>query len=219
MTQIYIETNFIMELALEQSGHKSCEEIIQLCKRQSFSIVLPVFCIAECYGCATRRQKERFKIAEEVVKELDRVFQSQRYEEEKSLSSNVRKLLLMSMETEKAGLHESLRKVLGISETIPLDYETIKYAKECEASMDLDPQDAIVYSSIIKHLKMSRIAGNIMINKNRRHFGSFEITSELGSLGCKLFFDFAKARDYLRHLQQTKDSRSLQDRALGQKGD
>lgn len=205
MTQVYIETNFIMELALEQSGQESCEEIIQLCKSKSFPIVLPVFCIAECYGCATRRQKERFKIAEEVVKELDRVFQSQRYEEEKSLSSNVRRLLLMSMETEKAGLHESLRKVLGISETIPLDYETIKYAKECEASMDLDPQDAIVYSSIIKHLRMSRIPGNIMINKNRRHFGSFEITSELGGLGCKLFFDFAKARDYLRHLQKTKD--------------
>jgi hypothetical protein len=43
---IYVETNFVLELAFVQEQHESCEQIIGLCEAGRTTLVLPAFCMS-----------------------------------------------------------------------------------------------------------------------------------------------------------------------------
>lgn len=44
---IYVETNFVLELTFEQEQHSSCEKIFQLCGTELATLILPAYCLAE----------------------------------------------------------------------------------------------------------------------------------------------------------------------------
>lgn len=46
---IYVESNFVLELALMQEQYESCEAILQVCKAGQAQLVLPAFSSAEPY--------------------------------------------------------------------------------------------------------------------------------------------------------------------------
>jgi hypothetical protein len=46
---IYVETNFVLELAFVQEQVESCGAILGLCEAGRATLVLPAFCIAESY--------------------------------------------------------------------------------------------------------------------------------------------------------------------------
>ena len=52
---VYVETNFILELAFVQDEHESCDRILALCEAQRATLVLPTFCLAESYETLIRR--------------------------------------------------------------------------------------------------------------------------------------------------------------------
>ena len=64
---IYVETNFVLELAFVQEQHESCEQIVSLCEAGSATIVLPAFCIAESYETLLRRANLRAQIANDLA--------------------------------------------------------------------------------------------------------------------------------------------------------
>lgn len=43
--RVYAETNFVLELAIEQEQHASCEAIQQLAKAHDIQLVLPVYSV------------------------------------------------------------------------------------------------------------------------------------------------------------------------------
>jgi len=45
----YVETNFLLELALLQEQYQSCDEILALCQNGSISLMLPAFCVPEAH--------------------------------------------------------------------------------------------------------------------------------------------------------------------------
>ena len=54
---VYIESNFVLELALLQEQSSSCEEILGLCESRGVRFVVPAYSLAEPYETLTRRQK------------------------------------------------------------------------------------------------------------------------------------------------------------------
>jgi hypothetical protein len=42
---VYVESNFVLELALLQEEHETCENILALCERAEAKLVLPAFCL------------------------------------------------------------------------------------------------------------------------------------------------------------------------------
>lgn len=55
----YVESNFVLELALLQASHASCEAILRLCEEGSVQLVVPAFSLAEPYETLGRRQAQR----------------------------------------------------------------------------------------------------------------------------------------------------------------
>ncbi len=44
---IYVETNFVLELTFEQEQCASCEQILQLCQAGQAKLIIPAYSLAE----------------------------------------------------------------------------------------------------------------------------------------------------------------------------
>ena len=52
---VYVESNFVLELALLQEQSASCEEILGLCEAGRVQLVVPAYSLAEPYETLVRR--------------------------------------------------------------------------------------------------------------------------------------------------------------------
>ncbi|MGA9382849.1 MAG: hypothetical protein WBV73_29160 [Phormidium sp.] len=53
---IYVETNFVLELVFQQEQWQSCEQILQLCEAGSAKLVIPAYSLAEPDDKLSRRR-------------------------------------------------------------------------------------------------------------------------------------------------------------------
>ena len=68
---IYIETNFVLELALEQEQRGSCEQILCLCEEgKAEHVIIPAYSFAEPYETLTRRHMKRKRMKKDLDREL-----------------------------------------------------------------------------------------------------------------------------------------------------
>jgi hypothetical protein len=51
---VYVETNFVLAVALRQEDYADCNRIVELSKRKSISLVVPAFSLAEPFGALKR---------------------------------------------------------------------------------------------------------------------------------------------------------------------
>ena len=66
--KVYVETNFVLELTLEQEQHAECETILDLAEKARIGLSIPAFCFAEPFETMRRRRNER----EDLKKKLER---------------------------------------------------------------------------------------------------------------------------------------------------
>lgn len=59
---IYVETNFVLELALLQEQSASCQNILSVCETGQAQLVIPAFCLAEPFETLGRREKDRSEL-------------------------------------------------------------------------------------------------------------------------------------------------------------
>ena len=59
--KVYIESNFVLELALLQEQNESCENILSLGKSGNIHLIIPAFCVAEPIETLVRRAINRRK--------------------------------------------------------------------------------------------------------------------------------------------------------------
>ena len=85
---VYIESNFVLELAYLRGEHECCTELLLLSEAGDIALALPAFSIGEPYEAWVRRSKKR----ERLHRELDEDFVS-------SLVQDLTKGPLMSFES------------------------------------------------------------------------------------------------------------------------
>src|SRR5687768_14954538 len=167
---VYVETNFILELALLQEQHESCQKLIELCDVGSIKLALPAFCIAEPYETLIRRAKRRAQIANDLGGELFQLSRSKPYQSEIDAFQNITGLLVRSLQEEDQRLTDTLDRLLKIADVVPLEAEIIQNAAQYRATYKLEPQDSIVYASVVGHRASKTEVENCFINRNSRDF-------------------------------------------------
>ena len=78
---VYVESNFILEFALEQEQHASCEAILSLSERGHIRLILPAFSIAEPYETSVRRAKSRESLTNALAQEIRQLSRSKPYQD------------------------------------------------------------------------------------------------------------------------------------------
>ena len=73
---VYVETNFILELAFLQEEHENCEKILDICRSRAQLLVIPAFCLAESYEKVARQVEKRRVVASGPLEELRQLSRS-----------------------------------------------------------------------------------------------------------------------------------------------
>lgn len=194
---VYIESNFVLELAFLQEQHESCDAVLSLAESGELELVVPAFSLGEPYEAWTRRAKQRTELRQRLTQELRELSRSQPYGEIIRESSEITTLLEKSIEEEKHRLDAALGRILGSAEVISIGAETIRVAVEAQNELGLSPQDSIVYASVLGHLQTSPPSAKCFLNKNSKDFHVSDIEEQLSRHNCRLIPSFEDGLNYI----------------------
>ena len=195
---VYVESNFVLELALLQEQYEACENILSVCETDKAKLVLPAFCIAEPYETLGRRAKHRSNLSRDLVAELGQLLRSEPYREEVDTLQDVTNILIRSSEEDKQRLNHALDRVLSLAEVIPLERDILIAAIAYQVNLDLSPPDSIVYASVLHHLRAKTTAKSCFLNRNSRDFDDPDIVDTLDNYNCKMLPKFNSGYDYIQ---------------------
>jgi hypothetical protein len=193
---VYVESNFILEIALLQEGQESCLDILATCEAGTAHLVLPAFCIAEPHETIGRRHKDRKGLLKELDSELKQLARSIAYREDVATLRNVTNLLARSADEERRRLNETFDRLLRAADIIPLDPAVLAEARRWPK---LSPQDSIIYASVLTHLQVHPRAASCFLSRDREHFHDLDLVENLARHGCRMIHDFQGGSSYLQH--------------------
>jgi predicted nucleic acid-binding protein len=196
---IYVESNFVLEIALSQEQHESCEKIIELCEAGKAHLIIPAYSLVEPHETIIRYSKNRLKVSNDLATEVRQLSRSKPYQEEIEALHKVADFLIRSQEEEKNRLRTTIDRLLKVSEIIPLDSQILISANKYQLAHDLSPQDSIVYASVLSSLNASSSTAKCFLNRNSKDFGDPDIEDTLSKYDCKVLFNFVKGYGYISH--------------------
>ena len=195
---VYVESNFVLELAFLQEEHESCSVLLSLSESGHICLVLPAFSIGEPYEAWVRRSKQRRRLHEQLITAIHELSRSRPYQGSSDEFQELTNLLRRSGEEEKHRLDDTLERILQTVEVIPIGLSTIRPAITFQKSLELSPQDSIVYASILDHLTTASEERRCFITKNSKDFANPDIENELTAHHCQLLTKFADGLGYVR---------------------
>ena len=195
---VYVESNFVLELALFQEQFESCDKILSLCESKRVRLVVPAYSLAEPYETLARRRKQRTEMSKEIDHELRQIARSATHKDRLHRFRDVTALLINAADEAAKQLERVRSRMIKAACVIPLDAPVLASATQYQRAHDFSPQDAIVYSSVLSHLKRDRATRNCFLNKDRRNFFDQSIVNELRGYDCKLLTRFESGYQFIR---------------------
>ena len=198
---VYIESNFVLELALLQEEHRSCESIVGLAESRTIDLAIPAFSLFEPYDVWRRRTWERTDLHKRLIQEMGRLARTEPYARTVEDLGDPASILVRSGNEDKRRLDLTLGRILDCAVVIPLQGETLRDATLFQVSLGLSPQDSVVYASVIAHLSATSPGPKCFLNRDRKDFSIPDITEGLVGYDCKLITRFADGLSYINSLQ------------------
>ncbi|PYS92225.1 MAG: hypothetical protein DMF64_09570 [Acidobacteria bacterium] len=195
---VYIESNFVLELAYLQEEHESCEQILALAEGGSIILAIPAYCVGEPYDSWVRRAKQRTELHERLSREIRELARSKPYVKSPNEFQELTKTLIRSGEEEKQRLDDTISRMLETTTVIPIARDTIKAAIKLQKTRNLSPQDSIVYASVLSHLAGQTNEPKCFITKNSKDFANPDVDQDLDAYNCKLLTKFEHGLGYAK---------------------
>jgi hypothetical protein len=196
---LYVETNFVLELAYLQEGSDSCEELLQLAEAGKLDIALPSYCLAESVDSATRRFRDRKELLASLDWHLDQLARSKPYANLRSTAEQTRSALAGSQQDELRRLDTSLQRIATVGRLLPIDTATLSRASSLRADGVMgDLQDSMVLASILVDLADTTPTRSCFVTTNTHDFARPDIKDALSQQNCKIVFSFADALGYCK---------------------
>jgi predicted nucleic acid-binding protein len=195
---IYVETNFVLEIAFEQEQYPSCEKILKLCETDQAQLIIPAYSLAEPHEKLVRQARSRQELQLSLDKELRQLSRKSSYASRIKNIQSISSLIVQSSEEEQHRFIQCRERLLQIGEIVSLTTDVLIAAADCENIYDLSPQDAIVYASVIDHLRLHQPRQACFLNRNSKDFDTPEIVNELNQLNCRMIPRFDHGYSFLK---------------------
>ncbi len=183
---IYVETNFLQELAFLQEQSGACEDILKLCESGAAQLVIPAFSLAEPLEKLHRQKNTRLEIQKSVDTEIKQLSRTVGYESQIQNIKNLDLLFAQSIEEERKRFEKYLNKLVDIAYILPLDAPIFQASEKFERELKLSMQDALVYASVLTHLRADQTSTSCFLNRNSKDFDIPEIRTQLAGLNCTM---------------------------------
>ena len=196
---VYVESNFVLELALLQKQSSSCEEILSLSEDGRIRLVVPAYSLIEPYETLIRKQKERKRLERRLNAELDQIARTEEHRSQLDGFRDITALLIRAIDEDTKRLNAVRSRLLESACVIPMDASILSAAQASEREQNLSPQDAHIYSTVLGHLKRAQRRVSCFLNKDRKDFDEPDIVDRLTQYSCKLLPRFDSGHDYILH--------------------
>ncbi|MGH8886529.1 MAG: PIN domain-containing protein [Egibacteraceae bacterium] len=188
--RLYVESNFVLELAFEQERHGVCDQILGYAEDGSLSLLLPAYCLAEPYETLGRRHRTRQRLQQELQTELTQLRRSARYVKTVQQVDLAASLFAISAEEDRARLEATARRLVRAAKLIPITPQVIELGYDLQADLDMSAQDSFVLASVLRHLQAEQTDTCYFVTRDIRDFDDPDVIELLGAHGCDLLTDF-----------------------------
>ena len=198
---VYVESNFVLDLALRQAEHRSCDSIVSFAESLTIDLAIPAFSLFEPYEVWRRRSVERTALYERLIQEMGQLARTEPYAKTVEDLGDPASILVRSGDEDKHRLDITLGRILDCAIVIPLQGETLRAAIQYQGSLGLSPQDSVVYASVIDHLSATSPGPKCFLNRDRKDFSIPDIREGLGRYDCRLITRFVDGLSYINSVQ------------------
>jgi len=180
---VYVESNFVLELALERQQHESCRQLLQLSSAGFVNLIVPAFSLAEPHDVLASNDRTRRKLSNDLKSHLDELGRSERHRQAPDAFRHLARILFTAGEIERDGLRYTLRWMLEDAQIIPLNSDILDSASDgFEARLGLPAKDSIVLASVQSHLEETLPGESCFLNRNTKDFDSAGVRGYLKSM-------------------------------------
>ncbi len=193
---VFVESNFVLELAFRQTEHGFCERIRQGTGPAAYSLHLPQYALAEVFEKLRPLRNKRKEYRQCL---LDEITQHRREDESDAgavddLTRALTTLLLERTQTQTRRLYTIAAELSQTAAGPVLTPDIILAAHRQAQTHGLSPQDALVYASVLAGLRALPLeAPKLFVSRNKVDFGKPKILAELRELGCEYMASFRAA--------------------------
>jgi predicted nucleic acid-binding protein len=198
---VYVETNFLIELAYLQERCDSCELILDFAKAGAITLALPAFSAAEARFTLQRRAAERRTFQDSLRKHIREISRSEPFRGLSAQSTDVITALVAGEQEARDRLEAAIQAIEEHGITIPLTGEIISLARWHELYL-LSSQDALVLASVRSHAEKSD-ERKCFISQDLKAFVDPAVSEELSGVGCKFLSNFTDAVGYIKSALRT----------------
>lgn len=189
---VYIESNFVLTLALQQEGHHAAARILDLGQAGLISLRIPSFSLSEPFSTITYRGNNRNRLLNTLREEIRELGRTQPY---RRMADQLGQHAIQMSGVRQTEMEAVARVTFGVAkvcEIIQIDSTILSKAETYRLSYDMTPQDAIVLASVVVDLlQADQGTASLFISRNAKDFGHPAVQEELQSLGSRYLADFS----------------------------
>lgn len=200
---VYVESNFILEIALEQEQAQAAHAILTLAESSKLKLAFPSFVLSEPFESVMRERRERNALHDSLVKTLNRL---QRSEPHKQILVNLKPVIRILKDAyvrEIDLLHSTFDRLLSVGECIEVNIFSFRDAVKYQKNLDLSPQDSIVYSAMVADLKRRpEHEVKCFLSRDNKAFDNDDnrsIKAELEVYNCRYIGSFTQGLSFIQH--------------------
>jgi len=183
---VYVETNFVLELALGQEESESARDVLELTSNRNVELCIPAFSLVEPFWALSGQKRRRDELLNLLQREGRALGRTRAWGE---LAESVGRISEQIQGVDNAALMEledAVRQLLASATVLDLNASVLDAALAINLQIDLSIPDAVVLASIGEHLRVQpSLPDSIFISKDRKDFGDPLITQWLRERGCR----------------------------------
>jgi predicted nucleic acid-binding protein len=198
---VYVETNFLLELAYLQERCDSCNEILELSRAGAITLTLPAYSAVEARATWHRRASERRDFHALLQKHIRELTRSEPFRGLTEQSRDIVAALVAGGEESRERLEAAIEMIAQHGRIIPLTSEIVGVARGYELRLSLLPQDAHILASV-KSDAEQQTGPKCFVSQDVKGFANPAVYDDLWTAHCKVLANFQDALAYIRSQAQ-----------------
>lgn len=195
---VYIESNFILELALQQEQAAAADAILKLAEHKTVDLVLPSFAVSEPFSTLAYRRTGLNRVLDLLTLELNQIQRSIPHQRVGSALNEPLNDLRATSRHDGDALVQATQRILEVARLIHIDSEIFESARVSTDQFGLQPADAVIFATIMADLaQQPRRQKKCFLSRDRRAFLRPDIRKKLSLTGCRIIPSFDDALGFL----------------------
>jgi hypothetical protein len=193
---VYIETNFILNLGLKQEGYEAVDKIVGLASQKTITLRLPAMAVLEAISTVGKRRLERAQLIKAVDRQLEQAKRSKDRAAAKSLEASIgvlAKLNTQELEDVQGVVYNLMSYARVLSHTPVVMFRAIA----AQHWLNIDPVDSMIYAAVLVDLEAAPLLEPSCFLTTDGNL-SKKISAELKSHNCRCITRFEDGLEFIR---------------------